>query len=143
MLCFWETKNTNFHEGAGFTSKLMKELLSYLRKENFVISPYNHGSNKTERYIRTINDMICKYLTGTSDLWPLYAYPAHYSMNTFVNYTGYCAYEMVFLKQPPSLLDFKLDPICDGLSLPAKEYLKLMENRFNLIKKIIIGQKTS
>ena len=53
------------HEGAGFTSKLMKELLSYLRIENFVISPYNHGSNKTERYIRTINDMICKYLTGS------------------------------------------------------------------------------
>ena len=64
-----------------------------------------------------------------------------YSINTFVNYTGYCAYEMVFLKQPPSLLDFELDPIYDGLSLPAKEYLKLMENRFNLMKKIILDQK--
>ena len=62
-------------------------------------------------------------------------------MNTFVNYTGYCAYEMVFLKQPPSFLDFELDPIYDGLSLPAKEYLKLMENRFNLMKKIILDQK--
>ena len=59
----------------------------------------------------------------------------------FVNYTGYCAYEMVFLKQPPSLLDFELDPIYDGLSLPATEYLKLMENRFNLMKKIILDQK--
>ena len=48
---------------------------------------------------------------------------------------------MVFLKQPPSLLDFELDPIYDGLLLPAKEYLKLMENTFNLMKKIIIDQK--
>ena len=138
---FGKPKTLIFDEGAGFTSKLMKELLSYLRIENFVILPYNHGSNKTERYIRTINDMICKYLTGTGDLWPLYVYPACYSMNTFVNYTGYCAYEMIFLKQPPSLLDFELDPIYDGLSLPAKEYLKLMENRFNLMKKIILDQK--
>ena len=45
---------------------------------------------------------------------------------------------MVFLKQPPSLLDFELDPIYDGLLLPAEEYLKLMENRFNLMKKIIL-----
>ena len=113
-----------------FTSKLMKEL-SHLRIEDFVISPHNHGSNKTERYIRTINDMICKYLTGTGDLWPLYVYPACCSMNTFVNYTGYCAYEMVFLRQPPSLLHFELNPIYDGLSLPAIEYLKLMENEEN------------
>ena len=139
MLCFWETKTLIFDAGAGFTSKLMKELLSYLRIENFVISPYNHGSNKTERYIRTINDMICKYLTGTDDLRPLYVYPACYSMNTFVSYTGYCAYKMVFVKQPPSLLDFEMDPIYDAL--PAKEYLKVMENRFNLMKKIIIDQK--
>ena len=69
---FGKPKTLIFDEGAGFTSKLMKELLSYLRIENFVISSYNHGSNKTERYIRTINDMICKYLTGTGDLWPLY-----------------------------------------------------------------------
>ena len=127
-----------FDEGAGFTSKLMKELLSYLRIENFVILPYNHGSNKAERYIRTINDMIHKYLTGTGDLWPLYVYPACYSMNTFVNCTRYCAHEMIFLTQPPSLLDFEMDPIYYGLSLPAKEYLNLMENRFNLMKKIII-----
>ena len=48
---------------------------------------------------------------------------------------------MVFLKQPPSLLDFELGPIYDGLLLPAKEYLKLMENRFNLMKKITTDQK--
>ena len=61
-------------------------------------------------------------------------------MNTFVNFTGYCVHEMVFLKQPPSLLEFELDPIYDSLSLPAKEYLKLMENSFNLMKKIILDQ---
>ena len=48
---FGKPKTLIFDEGAGFTSKLMKELLSYLRIENFVISPYNQGSNKTERYI--------------------------------------------------------------------------------------------
>ena len=130
---FGKPKTLIFDEGTGFTSKLMKELLSYLRREFCYLIL---GSNKTERYIRTINDMICKYLTRTGDLWP-----ACYSMNTFVNYTDYYAYEMVFLKQPPSLLVFGMDPIYDGLSLPAKEYLKLMENRFHLMKKIIIDQK--
>ena len=94
-------------EGAGFMSKLMKQLTTCLRIKDYNISPHNHGSNKTERYIRTINDMICKYLSGTGDTWPLFVYPACFAMNTFVNYTSFSANEMIFLKPPPSLLDLK------------------------------------
>ena len=36
---FGKPKTLIFDEGAGFTSKLMKELLSYLRIESFIISP--------------------------------------------------------------------------------------------------------
>ena len=59
----------------------------------------------------------------------------------FVNHRGFSAYELVFLKDPPNLLDWEFPPMYEGLSLPAKQYLQLMEGRFNLIKKIVIDQK--
>ena len=46
-----------------------------------VISPYNHGSSKCERQIKTISEIIVKHLWDKGQMWPLFATTAAYAMN--------------------------------------------------------------
>ena len=50
-----------------------------------VISPYNHVSNKVERQIKTVSDIIVKHLRDKGQMWPLFVTTAAYAMNTFVS----------------------------------------------------------
>ena len=108
MCLFGNPKKLIFDEAKGLTSKVIMSLYASLGIKPFTISPQNHGSNRTdERYIRTMNDMVCKYLTDTEDKWPLFVYPCCYAMNTFVSpTTGYSPFEVVFLRKPPDITEF-------------------------------------
>ena len=71
----------------------------------------NHGSNRAERYIRTLNDIICKNLTGISDKWPLFVLPSCWAMNTQVSkVTGFSPFEMVYHTELPDLFNFNYKP---------------------------------
>ena len=54
-----------------------------------VISPYNHGSSKVERKIKTVSDIIVKHLWDKGQLWPLFlttaAYAIHSLSTTFIS----------------------------------------------------------
>ena len=50
-----------------------------------VISPYNHGSSKVERPIKTISDIMVKHLLDKGQMWPLSVTTAAYAMNTFAS----------------------------------------------------------
>ena len=50
-----------------------------------VISPYNHGSSKCEREIKTISDIIVTHFWDKGQMWPLFATTAAYAMNTFAS----------------------------------------------------------
>ena len=65
-------------EGPAFTSDLMKMYFHAMNIKPYYISPMNHGSNRAERYIRTLNDIICRNLTGIGDKWPLFVLPSCY-----------------------------------------------------------------
>ena len=54
-------------EGPAFTSDLMKNALSCNQCETLLYFTNDHGSNRAERYIRTLNDIICRNLTGIGD----------------------------------------------------------------------------
>ena len=70
-------------------------------------SPMNHGSNRAERYIRTLNNILCRNLTGIGDKWPFFVLPSCWAMNTQVSQvTGYSPYEMVYHVEPPDLFNF-------------------------------------
>ena len=45
-------------EATEFTSNIVQEILHMLNCKLKVISPYNHGSNKVERQIKTVSDII-------------------------------------------------------------------------------------
>ena len=70
-----------------------------------VISPYNHGSSKVERQIKTVSDIIVKHLWGKGQMWPLFATTAAYAMNTFVSeaLNGFSPFQLIFVHHPPDL----------------------------------------
>ena len=43
------------------------------------ISPYNHGSSKVERQIKTVSDIIVKHLWDKGQMWPLLLTTAAYA----------------------------------------------------------------
>ena len=49
-------------EGTQFSSAIIQAILCMLNCRLKVISPYNHGSSKCERQIRTISEIIMKHL---------------------------------------------------------------------------------
>ena len=50
------------YEATEFTSAIVQAILMMLNIRLKVISPYNHGSSKCERQIKTISEIIVKHL---------------------------------------------------------------------------------
>ena len=86
-------------EAAEFTSAVIQAILTMLNCRLKVISPYNHGSHKCERQIKTISRMIVKHLLDKGQMWPLFATTAAYAMNTFAleALSGFSPFQLVFL----------------------------------------------
>ena len=144
IICIYGTpKAIICDESPAFTSDLMKAYFHAMNIKPIYISPMNHGSNRTERYIKTMNDIICKHLTGKGSFWPLYVYPACYAMNTQVSLiTGYSPYEMVYIQSPPDLFNFDFDPDRTGIKVGVRKYMDVMHERSKVMKSIIQERKT-
>ena len=67
-----------------------------------VISPYNHGSSKVERQIKTVNDIIVKHLWDKGQMWQLFVTTAAYAMNTFASeaLNDFSLFQLVFVHDP-------------------------------------------
>jgi hypothetical protein len=134
---FGPPKSLIIDEAKSLTSQVTTLLYKSLKIQPITISPYNHGSNKTERYIQTLNNMICKYLKEKGNTWPQYVTACCYAMNTFKSAAiGWCPYELVFLHKPPDLSTFGVDKDEIGPRFTHTEYLKLLESRFQLMTKM-------
>ena len=72
-------------EAAKLTSHIVQAILHMLNCKLKVISPYNHGSSKVERQIKTVSDIIVKHLWDKGHMWPLFVTTAAYAMNTFTS----------------------------------------------------------
>ena len=102
----------------------------------------NHGSNRSERYIRTLNDIITKSLVGTGSNWPLYVPSATFAMNCQVSQvTGFSPFQMMCNKQPPDKLSFDFDPTKSGLKVDTPLYMIFMDQRKLLINQMIMRRK--
>ena len=56
-------------EATEFTSAVVQAILTMLNCRLEVISPYNHGSSTCERQIKTISEIIVKYLWEKGQMW--------------------------------------------------------------------------
>ena len=92
-------------EAAEFTSHIVQAILQMINCKLKVISPYNHGSSKVERQIKTISDIIIKHLWDKAEIWPLFVTMAPYAMNTFASkaLNGFSPFQLVFVHYPPDL----------------------------------------
>ena len=144
VICVYGTpKAIICDEAPAFTSTLMQAYFHTLNIQPYYISPMNHGSNRTERYIRTLGEIICKYLTDTGDNWPLFVGPVCYAMNTQISLvTGYTPYEMIFHTKPPDLMKFDFDPDTMDMSVTTKRYMDLMKQKSQLIQALVKERKT-
>ena len=130
-------------EGPAFTSDLMKMYFHAMNIKPYYISPMNHGSNRAERYIRTLNDIICRNLTGIGEKWPLFVLPSCWAMNTQVSQvTGYSPYEMVYHSEPPDLFNFNYKPEQTGINVSTKQYLEQMCKKKELMDQMIVERKS-
>ena len=114
-------------EAAEFTSAIIQTILTMLNCRLKVISPYNHGSSKCERQIKTIIDIIVKHLWNTGQIWPLFATTAAYAMNTFASkaLSGFSLFQLVFLQDPPDLTSLSF-PKIDTIPVNYREYYSLL-----------------
>ena len=72
-------------ETPAFQSVSLQEYFKALNTLPIKISPMNHGCNRSEKYIRILNDIITKCLVGTGSSLPLYIAPATFAMNCQVS----------------------------------------------------------
>ena len=129
-------------EDRALSAKVMHYILDALKVNVKMVSPSNHGSLKTERYIQTINNLITRQLTGKGREWPLYVMSTCYAMNTFVSpSTGFSPYELVFLKKPPDILNLYFEPL-QTIAKGYEDYCLKMKHRLEHIGNVILELKT-
>ena len=78
-------RQTVCDEATKFTSAIVQAILTMLNCRLKIIIPYNQGSSKCERQIKTISKIIVKHLWEKGQMWPLFATTADYAMKTFAS----------------------------------------------------------
>ena len=142
VLVFGPPKSLIVDEDRALSSKVMHYVLDALKIQTKCISPYNHGSLKTERYIQTLNNLITRHLKDKGAEWPLYVTSTCYAMNTFVSTsTGFSPYELVFLKKPPDILNLYFHPL-DTVAKGYRDYCTKMRAKLENVSQFILELRT-
>ena len=121
-------------EAVEFTSAIVQAILTMLNCRLMVISPYNHGSSKCERQIKTISEIIVKHLWDKGQIWPLFTTTAAYAMNIFASKALRCfsSFQLVFLRDPPDLTSLSF-PKIDTIPVNYHEYYNLLLAKAQMI----------
>ena len=108
-----------------------------------VISPYNHGSSKVERLMKTVSDIIAKHLWDKGQMWPLFVTTAAYAMNTFGSeaLNGFSPFQLVFIHDPSDLTSLSF-PKIDTLSVVCREYYNLLLARAQMLGRLSLDWRT-
>ena len=108
-----------------------------------VISPYNHGSSKLERQIKTVSDIIVKHLWDKGQMWPLFATTAAYALNTFASeaLNGFSPFQLVFIHDPPDLTSLSF-PKIDTIPVAYREYYNLLLARAKMVGRLLLDWRT-
>ena len=143
VICQYGTPTTVIcDEVPAFTSHLMKSYFHTLNIKPVYISPSNHGSNRSERYIRTLTEVLVKDLEGTADDWPMHVGASCTAMNKQVSLvTKFSPYEVTYLRVPPDELDFNFDPDKKGIKAHVKRYIEVMKKRREQVSRLVKERK--
>ena len=130
-------------EAAEFTSHIVQVILHMLNCKLKVISPYNHGSSKVERQIKTVSDIIVKHLWDKGQMWALFMTTAAYAMSTFASkaLNGFSPFQLVFVCDPPDLTSLSF-PKIDTIPVAYREYYNLLLARAQMVGKLLLEWRT-
>ena len=130
-------------EAAELTSYIVQAILHILNCRLKVISPYNHGSSKVERQIKTASDIIVKHLWDKGQMWPLFVTTAAYTMNTFASkaMNGFSPFQLVFVHDPPDLTSLSF-PKIDTIPVAYREYYNLLLASAQMIGRLLLEWRT-
>ena len=108
-----------------------------------MISPYNHGSSKVERQIKTISDIIVKNLWHKGQMWPLFMTTAAYAMNNFASeaLNGFSPFQLVFVHDPPDFTSLSF-PKIDTIPVTSREYCNLLLARVQMVGRLLLEWRT-
>ena len=130
-------------EATKVTSAIVQAILMMLNCRLKVISPYNYGSSKCKRQIKTISEIMVKYLWDKGQMWPLFATTAAYAMNTFASeaLSGFSPFQLVFLRDPPDLTSLSF-PKIDTIPVNYCEYNNLLLAKDQMIGRLLLEWRT-
>ena len=130
-------------KAAEFTSAIVRAILTMLNCRLKVIRPYNHGSSKCERQIKTISEIIIKHLWDKGQMWPLSATTAAYAMNTFASeaLSGFSPFQLVFLRDPLDLTSLSF-PKIDTIPVNYHKYYNLLLAEAQMIGRLLLEWTT-
>ena len=108
-----------------------------------VSSPYNHGSSKVERKIKTISDIIVKHLWNKGQMWPLFVTSAAYAMNFFVSeaLNGFSPFQLVLIHDPADHTSLSF-PKIDTIPVLYREYYNLLLARAQMVGRLLLDWRT-
>ena len=130
-------------EATKFTSAIVQAILIMINCRLKVISPYNHGSSKCERQIKTISKIIVKHPWDKEQMWPLFATTTAYAMNMFASeaLSGFSPFQLIFLRDPPDLTSLSI-PKIDTIPVNYREYYNLLLTRAQMIDRLFLEWRT-
>ena len=130
-------------EATEFTSAIVQAILIMLNCRLKVISPYNHGSSRCERQIKTISKIIVKHLWVKGQMRPLFATTAAYAMNTFASETlsSFSPFQLIFLRDPPDLTSLSF-PKINTIPVNYHKYYNLLLARAQMIGRLLLEWRT-
>ena len=130
-------------EATKFTSAIVQAILMMLNCRLKVISPYNHGSSKCKRQIKTISKIRVKHLWDKGQMWPLFATTTAYAMNMFASeaLSGFSPFQLVFLRDPPDLTSLSF-PRIDTIPVNCCKYYNLLLARAQRIGRLLLEWRT-
>ena len=135
---FGPPKTLIIEEDRTLSVDVLMHIYNTLNIRSQVISPLNHGSLRTERYIRSISEILCKHLKTTGGDWHLYVNPCCYALNRYVSpSTEYSTYQVVYLHKPADLTQIDYSPL-QHMSRSLDDYMKILKMRFDVKKKVVI-----
>ena len=121
---------------------VLMHIYNILNIRSQVISPLSNGSLRTERYIRSTGEMLCKPLTKTGEDWHLCVNPCCYALNTYVSpSTEYSVFKLMYLHKQVDLIQIAYSPL-QHLSRSHDDYIKKLKKRFDVMKKVVLNKRT-
>ena len=106
-------------------------------------NPYNQGSSKVKRQIKTVSDIIVKHLWNKEQMWLPLVTTAAYATNLFTSkaLNGFSLFQLVFVYIPLDLTSLSF-PKIETILVAYREYYNLLLARAQMDGRLLLEWRT-